>query len=354
MNPNLPFFNVSLKKVLALEPDFFKRAKIKIVLTVLVFSIIKALIVIPIAFEYEQYRQLIRAGIVIALFLSLIKIILYRPNSIIIISHIAIIAGILVICSNLFVYSQELNVFCVQLIFMTSLCSYYLIGGKTAIYYTIATILPALYYTLTKDSSFAHFNISSEKLTPTGLNIIVMLNFITFVIIHTLFYQAFSQNLKEKERLNQQLILNVNEAKALAESRSIFLSTMSHELRTPLNGVIGMTNLLKDNAADEQKDYLSILEFSATNLMSMINDVLDYNKGELDKIELEELPVNLSTLLHKIGYGLELKAVEKGLSLNLELDEPLKQELVVTDPTRLTQSFTTLQETQLSLQIPVQ
>jgi len=337
MHQQLPFFNFSLKKVLASEPDFFKKAKIKILLTALLFSLVKALIVIPVALEHDQYRQVARAAIIALLFLILIKVILYRPGAIKVISHIILIAGILVICTNLFVYTQDLNILTGQLIIMTTLCSYYLVGGKQAAYYTIAIMLSPLYYFITKDTNIAHFHIAPEKLDVVGFDVVVMLNFITFIIVHTLFYQAFYQNLKEKERLNQQLLVNVGEAKALAESRAVFLSTMSHELRTPLNGVIGMTSLLNDNATNEQKDYLNILEFSATNLLAVINDVLDYNKIELNKIELEALPVNLSALLQKIGYGLEMKAVEKGLKWKLELDELLKHHLVITDPTRLTQ-----------------
>ncbi|HEY0245618.1 MAG TPA: ATP-binding protein [Mucilaginibacter sp.] len=337
MNEQLPLFNLSLKKVLASEPNYFTRAKIKIVLAVLIFSILKAFIALPIAIEHDQYRQIPRLIIIIILFLILIKIVLYRPQTILIISHIILVSGIIVIYTNLFIYAQELSIFSVQMIFMASLCSYYLVGGTQGIWYTIAAIMPALYLLLTKNTPMAHFNIPPEQLTPVGFNILVILNFLTFLIVNTLFYQAFQQNLEEKETLNQKLLINIDEARALAESRAIFLSTMSHELRTPLNGVIGMTNLLKDKAVDEQKDYLNILEFSATNLMAMINDVLDYNKSELDKIELEALPVNLSALFQKIGRGLEMRAIEKGLNWVLELDERLKHCLVITDPTRLTQ-----------------
>jgi len=337
MNEQLPFFNLSLKKVLALEPDPFKKAKIKIVLTILVFSVIKALIVVPVAIEYAQYRQLFRALLVSAVLLSMIKVLLYRPSRMPVISHIMLLTGTSVVWSNLFLYSQDLNILTVQLVFMVSLSAYYLLGGRQAAIYTLCAILPVILFMLMKEMGIGHWGITVQKLAMPGFDIIVVLNFVTFIMSNYLFYQAFYQNLKEKELLNQQLQVNILEAKALAESRSVFLSTMSHELRTPLNGVIGMTNLLKDNAVDEQKDYLNILEFSATNLLSMINDVLDYNKSELDKIELEDIPVNLAALLQKIGYGLEMKALEKGLSWKLEVDDVVKHHLVITDPTRLTQ-----------------
>jgi len=320
-----------------MEPDSFKRAKVQIIITIIVFSVIKALIVLPVAYEYGQYRQLFRAIFIIILFFSLIKVVLYRPASVVIISHIMLSSGIVVIWSNLLIYVQHINILTVQLIFMTTLVSYYLIGGIRAACYTALAILPVFYYLLTEYLAIGHLAIPAQELNSSGMDPVILLNFLTFVFSHYLYYRAFHQNLKEKEVLNMQLQNNIAEVKALAESRSVFLSTMSHELRTPLNGVIGMTHLLKDTAIEEQKDKLDILEFSANNLLSVINDVLDYNKSELDKIELEALPVQLGVLLGQIHSGLKIKAAEKGLNLLLDLDPALENLRVITDPTRITQ-----------------
>ena len=320
-----------------MEPDSFKRAKYQIILTVILFSTIKALIVVLYALEYKQYLQLGRAIFVIVALISFAKILLYKPSTLPLISHTMLIMGLGVIWSNLLVYVQNINIISVQIIFLTILVSYYLIGGMQAACYTILAVLPVAYYLLTRHTAFAHMNIASQEMTSTGVDWIVMLNFVSFVLIHYLYYRAFHQNLKEKDLLNIQLQTNVAEVKALAESRSLFLSTMSHELRTPLNGVIGMAYLLKETALEEQKDKLNILEFSANNLLSVINDVLDYNKSEMDKIELEAVPVNLAVLLKKIHSGIEMKAAEKHLALLLEIDAKLDNTWIITDPTRLTQ-----------------
>lgn len=337
MTDRLSFFNFSLKKVLDREPDFFEKAKIKIVVTILVFSVVKALIVFSIAIAHQQPAQLLRSGIAALLFLSLLKTLLYRPSTIRIVSHAILLLTLVVIYTNLIMLSSGLNIINVELIFMTILGSYYLIGGRMSFVYVASATVPALVYMFSRQIAVGPEQVNAEGLPPLGTAVMVTLNLLTFVISQYLYYEAFHENLKEKEDLNKQLQVNVIEAKALAESRSIFLSTMSHELRTPLNGVIGMTNLLKGSAHEGQKDYLDILEFSASNLLSMVNDVLDYNKSELDKIELEELPVNLSALLQKISSGLQMKAVEKNLSWKLEIDEVLKNRLVVADPMRLTQ-----------------
>jgi signal transduction histidine kinase/ActR/RegA family two-component response regulator len=337
MNERLPFFNFSLKKVLAREPDSLKRAKIQIIFTALVFTIIKASFVIYVAFRHEQYLQLTRACIVVLIFVVFIKILLHRPASVPFLSNLILLMGLLVIWSNVFVFIRHINIVTIQMIFMSTLVSYYLIGGLRAACYTVLAIMPVFYCFFLSKAGISPIGGSSEELSASATDPVIILNFVTFVITHYIYYRAFKQNLREKDALNVQLQKNIAEVKALAESRSVFLSTMSHELRTPLNGVIGMAHLLKDSALEEQKDTLNILEFSANNLLSVINDVLDYNKSELDKIELERLPVNLADLMGKIHSGLSNKANEKGLDLVLYLDDRLKNTMVLTDPTRITQ-----------------
>jgi len=337
MNEQLPFLNFSLKKVLALEPDSLKRAKIQIILTALVFTIIKASFVIYVAFRHQQYLQLTRACIVVLIFVAFIKVLLYKPASVPFLSNVMLLMGLLVIWSNVFVFIKHINIVTIQMIFMSTLVSYYLIGGMRAACYTVLAIMPVFYCFFLAKSGISAIGRSSEELSASATDTVILLNFVTFVITHYIYYRAFKQNLREKDALNTELQKNIAEVKALAESRSVFLSTMSHELRTPLNGVIGMAHLLKDSAIEEQRDSLNILEFSANNLLSVINDVLDYNKSELDKIELEQLPVNLADLMGKIHSGLSNRANEKGLDLVLYLDDRLKSVVVLTDPTRITQ-----------------
>jgi signal transduction histidine kinase len=333
MENSLPFFNFSLKAVLAREP----RARILIIFTALLFTIIKVLFVIVVASRHGQYLQVSRAVGIVFLFFVLIKILLYRPSTVQALAHVILVIGILALWSNVLIFVHYINIITVQMIFMITMVSYYLIGGVRAAIYTVLSILPVLFYFMMNKGGLIYTPISSQELSSSGTDPVIVLNFITFVITHYIYYHAFKQNLKEKEALNVQLQKNIAEVKALAESRSVFLSTMSHELRTPLNGVIGMAHLLKDSAVEEQKDALNILEFSANNLLSVINDVLDYNKSELDKIELETVQVNLAVLMGKIHSGLSNNATEKGLELVLDVDDRLKNLTVLTDPTRITQ-----------------
>ena len=113
---------------------------------------------------------------------------------------------------------------------------------------------------------------------------------------------------------------------------------MSHELRTPLISVIGMSQLLLEQPKNiEQEENLKILNFSAHSLHSLINDILDYNKLGSDKLSLETISVNLYVLINEICAGMRLQVKEKSLDLKLNVDEAIKDELIFTDPTRISQ-----------------
>jgi signal transduction histidine kinase/CheY-like chemotaxis protein len=126
------------------------------------------------------------------------------------------------------------------------------------------------------------------------------------------------------------------------KAKSEFLSTMSHEIRTPLNAVIGMAHLLlRNKPRTDQKEGLDVMLFSANNLLSIVNNILDYNKIEEGKINFEYIPMNLAEIARNIIAGLHDKAIGKGIELSLNMDDRLNGE-VTGDPTRTGQVITNL------------
>ena len=100
-------------------------------------------------------------------------------------------------------------------------------------------------------------------------------------------------------------------AEDAAQSKQLFMSNMSHEIRTPLNEVIGITNLLlQDNPREDQMDLIKTLRFSGNHLLTLVNDVLDYNKMESGKIVFEQTQFNLNDFLDEImrSYSFEIKS----------------------------------------------
>jgi signal transduction histidine kinase/CheY-like chemotaxis protein len=338
MNDQLPFFNWSLKKVLLTESGSFNKARIKILFTILILSLVKVGVVLWVAYFHEQYFQFARALAILVLYAIILKLLLANKSYVMIVTHVMIWAGILLVWSNIFVSVQKVNVITLQFVFMTIVSSFYFLNRLMGIIYSTLSTLPVMVYLGFSDKISLSLEVTPEGLAAPGPFIIIVLNFITIIMAHYLYHEAFAGNVIEKELLNFQLKKAVEEANKHAQSKSDFLSTMSHELRTPLNSVIGITDLLLDDPAnDEQKENLKVLSFSAVSLHALINDILDYNKLDSDKLQLETISVNLRDLMNNVCSGLDIQAKEKGLSLILDIDKDISIQNVITDPTRLTQ-----------------
>jgi two-component system sensor histidine kinase/response regulator len=140
-------------------------------------------------------------------------------------------------------------------------------------------------------------------------------------------------------RKNTENELIVSRDNALADSRakSHFLASMSHEIYTPMAGVIGMADILKQSKlSQEQEEYLNVIVKSATNLMSILNDIIEYSKIESGKLEFHEKPFSVHQVVEEITASFVDKANEKGIEI-LSFQDPNIPVEVVGDPMRLRQ-----------------
>ncbi|PKB17544.1 ATP-binding protein [Flavobacterium sp. 5] len=148
-------------------------------------------------------------------------------------------------------------------------------------------------------------------------------------------------NLLLKEK-NNELIAAKNKAEEASKARSEFLSTVSHELRTPLNAINGITHLLlEENPKKTQMHYLSSLKFSGNYLTNFINDILEINKIDSNKMEIEYISFNLKQLLSDIQNSLKEIATINNNRFILKID-PNVPENLIGDPTKLSQIFMNL------------
>ncbi|QXV65731.1 PAS domain S-box protein [Mucilaginibacter sp. 21P] len=140
-----------------------------------------------------------------------------------------------------------------------------------------------------------------------------------------------------KKKAELELIAAKEEALQLSRAKDIFMGVMSHEIRTPLNAVIGMSHLLvEDKSSESQKENLEVLRFSAENLMTLINDVLDFTKIETGNIELERASVDLREMLQSIIASMRYKAQEKGITLTSNIENTVP-DMIIGDRARLVQ-----------------
>lgn len=147
---------------------------------------------------------------------------------------------------------------------------------------------------------------------------------------------------KELELLNTNLRTAKEETEKALEFKSLFLANMSHEIRTPLNIIIGFNSILKKQLKDvKPAKYLESIEMASFNLLRLLNDILDMSKIEAGKILLSPDTINIKLLIMNIRELFMLKATEKGIDMDVEIDPKMPAEIVI-DEVRLRQILVNL------------
>ena len=147
---------------------------------------------------------------------------------------------------------------------------------------------------------------------------------------------------KQLEAMVERSDLLAKEAISGNKAKSRFLANMSHEIRTPMNAIIGFTELLADEQlTDEQRKYINIVRDSGSNLLNLINDILDLSKIEANQFDTEITCCSLGQLLNSVELLMKPKVTKKGLDFKIKADNRLPAE-ICTDPPRLRQCLINL------------
>ncbi len=158
------------------------------------------------------------------------------------------------------------------------------------------------------------------------VRVVAVLGAIAAVILGVSLYWIIKlrKEIEKRRQIQQDLETAKAEADEMNQIKSSFLARMSHEIRTPLNAITGLSYLLKKTEVTiTQQMYLEKISQAATNMLSMINDILDFAKIESGKIELEQSSFNLDELIQEVVNIISYKIEEQKIGFRLYKDPQL-------------------------------
>ncbi len=144
------------------------------------------------------------------------------------------------------------------------------------------------------------------------------------LVIVTIYLLSAEKKARESDELRHAKLV----AEQANHAKSDFLANMSHEIRTPINAVIGMNEMILRESGDEAiLEYAGNIDIASQSLLSIINDILDFSKIESGKMEIVNNEYKLGESLYDVVSMIELKAKQKGLHFEVDVDGDLPEVL---------------------------
>ncbi|WP_308990564.1 ATP-binding protein [Mariniflexile litorale] len=170
-------------------------------------------------------------------------------------------------------------------------------------------------------------NSLSTLISILSVALITILSLLTLSLYKNNNIRLKTNNMLHKK--NGELIIAKEKAELASKTKANFLSTVTHELRTPLYAVTGLSNmLLEENPRPEQIQHLKSLKFSGDYLLTFINDILQINKIEANKVDIEPEPFNLKKKINNIILALNNSAQDNNIKIHLDFDKNLPENFI--------------------------
>lgn len=325
------------KAALAKETGILNRARMKLLTIILILFIFQRIISLCLLIGEAESFYIWRSALLF-FFLTLTLILLLSGVSWKLLGHFYILSLIFFIWSTIITLRQGVNLSTLQYILIIISVAYYILGTRFGLIYSLLNIIPIVALGFFTEYTGIDLMNNTLHLNIRTFNFIFIYNFSSILFVHYYFFNAFKKTNQREKQLSLNLQQSLKDAQDIASAKTNFLSTMSHELRTPLNAVVGMANiLLMDDLKPEQKENLEVLRFSAENLMFIINDILDFNKIDADKVVLQNNPFRLDSLLKNIYKSFIPETAAKMIQFNFKCDPGLEKMELLGDKDRLSQ-----------------
>jgi len=174
----------------------------------------------------------------------------------------------------------------------------------------------ALFIFVVSLNYYIYLELNSENMNFKNIEtLFIAIGLLDFILLTLLVYLFF---------LNQH-----NNSTEKPSDAYDFLANMTHELRTPLTGILGFVSLLKESKLeDEQYGFVETIEKSSNNLLTLVNNILDYSKTEAGKIELDNHPFDMIETIEESVEGYITKVADKYIELGLYIDPSLPKNLL--------------------------
>jgi len=154
-------------------------------------------------------------------------------------------------------------------------------------------------------------------------------------------------DISKRVKVEKELIAAKEKAEESDKLKSAFLSNMSHEIRTPMNAILGFSNLLRKKDLPEmaKNEYLAIIDEKGKQLLSIINDIIDFSKVEAGEVKIKEMVISLDKIMQELYYtfsSVKRKRNKENVELRYKFEIGTKDVFVKTDPVRFKQIMTNL------------
>ncbi|KQS27899.1 ATP-binding protein [Dyadobacter sp. Leaf189] len=289
--------------------------------------------------HYFEHKLLLIEVVLFFVSLSLLAVVMLRKGvPMQKVAHFALVSLSVAIISTSLLFEPGNHVATLQYIFVLLSASFYLLGARWGLIYSVTNVVVTCGIMLGQAYHFVPVVDHPFSVEPPTLFFGVIYNCAMLLYIHFRYFKDSELSDAKEKVLLGELKVAAADAHDMADYKSNFLMMISHEIRTPLHAIVGGIDIfMTENPQARRDQSLESIRLSAAVLDSVVEDVLNLNELEVSKITLRKEQFKPLSIVTDIGQVLRAQAARKHLSLNITSSPELSDLSVIGDPVRLSQ-----------------